>query len=109
MKLQNLYLLFILLGIVLPYSQFIPFVFENGMDMNLFISRVFDNRASAFVAMDLTLSALVFVFFTFTEGERIKLRKYWIPIIVTILVGFSVGFPLFLFMRERHLRKNIAT
>ncbi|WP_335633106.1 DUF2834 domain-containing protein [Brevibacillus formosus] len=40
---KNLYLLLAILGAVLPYSYFIPFLRVNGLDIKLFTSELFAN------------------------------------------------------------------
>jgi hypothetical protein len=37
------------------------------------------------------------------EGRRIALSLLWLPVIATLLVGVSLGLPLFLFLRQRKL------
>jgi hypothetical protein len=41
---RRLYLLAVVLGLVLPYLYFIPFVVENGLDISLLISQLFASR-----------------------------------------------------------------
>ena len=60
---KKVYGLLCLLGIVLPYSQLVPWVLENGLNMS----------------------------------------NLWQPVLGTCLVGVSLGFPLFLLLREIHL------
>jgi hypothetical protein len=52
------------------------------------------------------VSALALVVFIITEGRRIALSRLWLPIIATLLVGVSLGFPLFLYLRQRKLYAN---
>jgi hypothetical protein len=41
MRPKNLYLGLCLLGTVLPYSQFVPFLRENGLDARAFLGQLF--------------------------------------------------------------------
>jgi Protein of unknown function DUF2834 len=60
MKLRYLYLAFALLGLLLPYSQFLPWIMEHqAMNIPLFIHDMFANQISAFFAMDVIVSAIV--------------------------------------------------
>src|SRR4029077_10844144 len=69
MKLRYLYLAFCLLGLVLPYSQFVPWIMEHhGLNMPLFIRDLFANRISAFFAVDVVVSAVVLI--SFVQGRR---------------------------------------
>jgi hypothetical protein len=103
MKLKHLYLGLCVLGVVLPYRYMIPFSIEHGFDMLLLFQQPFQHSGSAFFAMDLLVSAVVFLVFVVAEGRRLDIRPIWLPIAATFTVGVSLGFPLFLYLRERRL------
>jgi hypothetical protein len=60
---KNFYLFLCILGIVLPYSQFIPWLVENGLNAPLFFHQLFANRISGFFVWDVLVSAVVAVEF----------------------------------------------
>ena len=105
MKLRHFYLLLCVVGTALPYSQFIPWLTINGLDLLLFFRELFSTRISGFFGMDVIVSAAVLFTFVFVESRRLGLRHLWAPIVATLLVGVSLGFPLFLYMRQVHLEK----
>ncbi len=75
MKLRHLYLVFALIGLLLPYSQFLPWIVEHrGLNMAVFISDLFANRISAFFAMDVIVSAIVLILLIQSEGKRLRMR-----------------------------------
>ncbi len=49
--LQTTYLILCILGAILPYSQFVPFLLEHGLNLQLFFEQLFVNRISSFFAM----------------------------------------------------------
>jgi len=100
MKPRHLYLILCVLGIILPYSQFVPWLLEHGLNLSLFFHELFANRISAFFAMDVIVSAIVLICFIQSEGNRLSVRLLWWPTIGTFIVGVSFGFPLFLFLRQ---------
>jgi len=109
MKLRYLYLVFCLLGLLLPYSQFVPWIMEHhGLNMPLFIRDLFANRISAFFAVDVIVSAIVLILFVRVEGTRLAMRLLWLPILATFFVGVSLGFPLFLYLMQRELDRVAA-
>jgi len=109
MKLRYLYLLFAVLGLILPYWQFIPWVAEHdGVNMPLFLRDLFANRVSAFFAIDVFVSAVVLISFIQNEGKRLGVRLLWLPTIGTLLVGVSFGFPIFLYLRQLQLDRKTA-
>jgi hypothetical protein len=103
---KNFYLLLCILGVALPYSQFIPWLVENGLNAPLFIHQLFANRISGFFAWDVLISAVVLVGFIRSEGKRRGMRLLWLPILGVLSIGVSFGLPLFLFLRERTLEER---
>jgi hypothetical protein len=85
---------------VLPYSQFVPFVREHGLDMRLFLDQLFATRIAAFFALDVIVSAVVLWTFVFVEGPRRGVKRLWMPIAASLIVGVSLALPLFLYLRE---------
>ena len=108
MKRRYVYLICCVLGLILPYSQFVPWIFEHGLNLTLFFRELFANRISAFFAMDVILSAIVLILFIQTEGKRLQVRRLWLPTLGTLVVGVSFGFPLFLFLRQMTLDRTTA-
>ncbi len=100
---RNLYLLGVVLGLVLPYLYFIPFVMEHGLDAGLFINQLFANRISAFFGMDVIVSSLVLWVFVFAEGKRLGMKHLWVYVVCNLTVGVSLALPLFLYFREGKL------
>ena len=98
---QYLYLVLCVLGVILPYSQLLPFLREHGFDMRVLVEQMFANRISAFFGLDVVVSSLVLWTFVFIEGRRRKMRHLWVLVVGNLLVGVSLGLPLFLYMRER--------
>jgi hypothetical protein len=108
MNRKNTYLLFCVLGVVLPYSQFIPWVLENGLQLRVFFQQLFANRIGGFFGMDVLVSAVVLIFFMRREGRRLGVRPTWLPILGVLTVGVSLGLPLFLYLRERALEGSVG-
>ena len=108
MKLRHLYLLLCILGLLLPYWQFVPWAVAHGLNMPLFVQDLFANRISGFFGLDVLVSAVVLCVFVLTEGQRLGMRSRWLPILATLLVGVSLGLPLFLYLREIVEMKNLA-
>jgi Terpene cyclase DEP1 len=107
MKPKHWYLGLALLGTILPYSQFVPFVREHGLDLGLFWAQLFANRISAFFALDVFVSSVVLWVFVLWEGRRNRVKHLWAPILGSLTVGVSLGLPLFLYIRERQLESRV--
>jgi hypothetical protein len=106
MKLKTIYLVLCVLGLVLPYWQFVPWVLANGLNMPLFFRQLFANRIGGFFAMDVLVSAVALLVFTRRESSRLGVRGRWLPLIAVLTVGVSLGLPLFLYLRERTLEQG---
>jgi len=101
-----IYLIFCALGAALPYSQFLPWVLENGLRMKFFAQQLFANRIGGFFGLDVLVSAVVLIFFVRREAKRLGVQKVWLPIAGTLAVGVSLGLPLFLYLRERAIESG---
>ena len=103
---RTLYLVLCIAGLVLPYSQFLPWLTAHGFDAMLFVRELFANRIGGFFGWDVIISACVLFAFAVTESRRLRMPVPWAPIAGTLLVGVSFGLPLFLFMREPYLAEK---
>jgi Terpene cyclase DEP1 len=95
------YLLLCIAGLVLPYSQLIPFLREHGPDLGLLFQQLFSTRIGAFFAWDVIVSSVVLWVFVLGEGRRAGVKHLWAPLVANLAVGVSLGLPLFLYLRER--------
>jgi hypothetical protein len=98
---RRFYLVLAVIGLIVPYSQFIPWALEHGLNVRLLFSELFSTRIGAFFGCDVLISAVVLIGFIRREGKARQVRLLWLPIAATCLVGVSCGLPLFLFLRER--------
>ena len=99
MKRKNAYLLLCFLGIGLPYSQFVPWLLQNGLNLPLFWHQLMANRVSAFFGADVLVSAIALLVFVRLERSLRGFQR-WLPIVAVLTVGVSLGLPLFLYFRE---------
>ena len=103
MRLRHVYLIFCVLGFVMPYSQFAPWLLEHGLDFSRFTRDLFANRIGGFFVL---VSAIVGWVFSLREGRRRGMRGLWLPVVAVFGVGVSLGLPLFLYLRRAHLDRN---
>ena len=108
MKARHFYLVCCVLGLLLPYSQFVPWLLEHSLNVTLLCRELFANRISSFFAMDVIVSAIVVLWFIQSEGRRLRVGLLWLPTIGTLIVGVSFGLPLFLFLRQATLDRTTA-
>ena len=108
MKLKTGYLLLCVLGVALPYWQLVPWLLLHGLNLPLLVQELFANRVGAFFGMDVVVSAIVLMIFAGSESLRLRMPRPWLPLIAVLIVGVSLGFPLFLYLRERKLEQSQA-
>ena len=99
-----LYLIVAILGMILPLSQFVPFLAMHGLDGKVFFEQLFQNHISAFFGLDLIVSSFALWLFVFSEGRRRGMKNLWLYVVCNLVVGVSLALPLFLFFRERKLK-----
>ena len=84
----------------MPLSQLVPWLMIHGLDLTLLLSELFSTRIGSFFGMDVIVTALVLFVFIGVEGRRLRVQHLWVPVVATCSIGVSLGFPLFLYMRQ---------
>ncbi len=103
---QWLYLFAAAVGAALPLSYLFRFLAARGLDLPAFFGQLFQTDISAFFGVDVIISGLVLLVLIAREGRRLRMRGLWACALCTLLVGVSLGLPLFLFFRERRLARG---
>jgi len=57
--------------------------------------------------LDVIVSAVVLGVFVAVDGRRMSMKHLWLPSAATLVVGVSLGLPLFLYMREGRLERPV--
>ena len=95
------YLVLAVVGAVVPMSIFLPWAWENGLNLTAFLTALNANPISRFFAWDLLISGLAVLAWIGIEARRRPVAHAWIAALGTLCVGVSFGLPLYLFLRER--------
>jgi hypothetical protein len=104
---KRIYAVLAILGFVGPYIFFVRFLSANGLDLSLFVEQLFANDISTFFAVDLLIAIITFWIFAAVESRRRPIKYWWICVPATLLVGLSFGLPLFLYLRESSVARQI--
>jgi hypothetical protein len=102
MRPKHAYLALCTVGTILPLAAFLPFLRTHGLAPREFVGQLFATPVSSFFGWDVIVSSLVLWAFVFIEGRRLRIPRLWAPIAANLLVGVSLGLPLFLYLREVH-------
>lgn len=103
---KAIYLLLCVIGTILPLSQFVPWLMDNGLNLALLINEISASRISSFAWLDVIVSAVVVLLFVLVEGRRLGVRNLWAPFVAMFTVGVSLALPLFLLLRQIRLEQR---
>ena len=106
MRPKHMYLGLCVVGSILPLAAFLPFLRAHGFDAREFLHQLFGTPVSSFFGWDVIVSSLVLWTFVLLEGRRLGMARLWAPIAANLVVGVSLGLPLFLYMREIYSEKT---
>lgn len=100
---KKIYALLTLVGIALPFSQFITWLIKYGFNLVIFFQHIITNPLATFAWLDVIVTVVVIIFLIIQEGKKLKIKNLWIPIVASFIGGASVGLPLFLYMRQAYI------
>ena len=103
--LSVIYLIFAILGAILPTLANIDFAqnYGPGFDISKFIELANVNPAAQSLSRDLMVSAGAITVWIVAESRRLKIKYLWLVILTSFTIAFAFSAPLFLFLRERRL------
>lgn len=106
---QIIYLLLAIAGGGYTYYNLMLGISSNGGHFDV-VDFVNSTWIEDFYARSLTIDfwtgAIAGTLFMVYEGMRLKMRLWWLYIVLTFLIAFAFAFPLFLFVREKLLQNQ---
>ena len=108
---KTVYLLLAVLGSIVPWAFLIQFLQQGNVSVSHFLEQVLANPVAIAIAVDLSISCLVFFYFAFSELKRMGLSHRWLTLYIglTLGVGLSCSLPLFLYLRETQLSEGMRS
>ncbi len=95
---QSLYLLFAVVGAVVPYAFFLDFFAANGLALGGFVNALFVNGAAGGFAADVLISSGVF--WTYMMAQRGGPNP--LPfVVINLTIGLSCALPAYLWWQGR--------
>lgn len=104
---KYIYLLIAILGVILPYTQFVPWSNENGFDLGLMVSLMFANQIASGIALDALVAGLAILLFIIFDKKETRVKYWWVSVVGIFLSGIAFALPFYLFLREISLEKKI--
>ena len=72
---RKIYALLTLVGIILPFSQFLLWLTEYGFNVSLFIDQILANSLATFAWLDVIVTVIVIVVMVMNEGKNDKIKR----------------------------------
>lgn len=98
-----IYRVLCVVGTLFPLSPAIYFLLTHQFDVGQFIQQAIASAASLTAWLDVIISALAVLTLAYVEGRRLGMEQLWTYGLATLLVGPSLGLPLFLYRRSQRL------
>ena len=105
--LKWVYLLFAILGAILPTLANIEFaqIYGPSFDIQLFIELANSNPASQSLSRDLLIGSTAIFIWIISESNRLQMKNLWVVILTTFTIAFAFSAPLFLYLRELRIEE----
>jgi hypothetical protein len=98
------YLVLSLIGLIVPV--YFNFIADWTSPDNPWWKPIVDFPVMSSFTADLLICASAATLFMITEGKRTQMKNVWVYIILSLVVAIAFAFPLFLYMRERQMKKS---
>ena len=102
---RSVWLAMAVVGAVVPYALFGSLILE-GAGLGVWMDQLLTDPAPRGLTGDLTVSAVVFLVWSFREARRLAMSRWWIYPVVIGTIGLSCAFPLFLWAREPRIARD---
>src|SRR5262249_500045 len=97
---KKFYLVAMTVGAAAPLYLLSQHFAARGFGLSDFVAASFPNPAASGLVADLILSALLGLIVFGREARSLGVRGFWAVVLGTLLIGFSFGLPLYLYLRE---------
>lgn len=105
-KIMWFYLVAMILGTLLPWWPFWPFLLEVSFSPVSVLQALYANSASSGLSNDFFISCVVFWVFVLTDAKRLNLTSWWFVLPAAPLIGLSMALPAYLLLREYQLLRK---
>ncbi|MEW6562457.1 MAG: DUF2834 domain-containing protein [Pseudomonadota bacterium] len=98
---KKIYLLLCIVGVLLPFATFFPWLSAHGLAFHLLAQQAFSEPVSAFAWVDVLVSAVALLTFMLHQQRVRPVKGLWMAVAGLFCVGVSFALPLYLYLRER--------
>lgn len=97
---DRVYVFLAFIGFVIPYSVFISWMLNHGLDFSLLWQSIMDEPISLFAWLDVLIAAVAVLVYTFHQRANYSNIQIKCIALGTCLVGVSFSLPLLLYFNE---------
>lgn len=101
---ETVYTVLVVLGVLLPMYYNIQYMGAGGNLLVDFFTVPMESAVTVSLLFDLLVAFAAYNVWLFSEGRTLGMRNFVLCIVVSWLVAFAAGLPLFLLLRERQKR-----
>lgn len=105
-RIERMLLTLTVVGFVVPNVFVGLYLAGEGIDVGGYFSHWTASLPSTQLIVDLGIAAVTLFAWAAVEGPRAGIKRWWLCIPASFLVGLCFGLPLFLLMRERALAES---
>ncbi|GMR24486.1 MAG: hypothetical protein BMS9Abin37_3036 [Acidobacteriota bacterium] len=98
---KTLYLIFAVVGAVVPYIFFVQHFSSEGFGLVGFVKALFANPSASGFTADLLITSSIFWIFMVEQHKGGRGPGPVIFVVLNLLIGLSCAFPAYLYARER--------
>ncbi len=103
-SLKYLFLVLVVVGVVVPYMAFVPFISEYGLNLPLLVEQASANRIATFAWLDVIVSAVA-LFVAAYSRQFVAFKQAGIVTILTLIAGVSAGLPMLFYFSLKQQKK----
>jgi hypothetical protein len=92
-EMKHTYLVFAVVGAIVPYAFFGNFFMNEGINLIAFIQALFVNGAAAGFTSDLLITSGAFWIYMLSKKEP----KIWLFVLLNLTIGLSCALPAYLY------------
>lgn len=101
LNLNRFYIIAMVAGTLVPWVFFGSWIGQNGLELGSFVADLFVNGAASGFSSDLLITSVVLWVWSYIDGRQLNVSLWWMVIPATLIVGLSLAFPLYLYLRSR--------
>lgn len=89
------------IGFLVPNAMVAAFIVQHGVDASRYLGDWIGTLPAAQLTADLAICCAAFLGWASWDGPRSGVRRWWLALPATALVGLCFAIPLYLLQRER--------